>query len=74
MSQNEVHAITEVEISSTVHEFAWQGSFQNVSKWLEYAKTYAGRAPNLLVGNKCDLDSERVVDYLRARVKYCAVG
>ena len=37
------------------------------SGWSMQKRMRPGRAP-------CDLDNERVVDYLRARVKYCAVG
>jgi Ras-related protein Rab-1A len=44
-------------------------SFNNVHKWLEEIDLYANEnVKKLLVGNKCDLTAERVIDYAAAKV------
>lgn len=47
----------------------FQDSFSNVKQWLEEIDRYACDNVNkLLVGNKCDLTTKKVVDYTTANV------
>ena len=46
-----------------------QESFNNVKQWLEEIERYAcENIPKLLVGNKSDLVSRKVVDFSTAKV------
>ena len=46
-----------------------QESFSNLKQWLEEIDRYACDNVNkLLVGNKCDLSTKKVVDYATAKV------
>ena len=45
-----------------VYDVTEQKSFNNITKWLKEIDTFAGpHVQKLLVGNKCDLESERTV-------------
>ncbi|CAF3336246.1 unnamed protein product [Rotaria socialis] len=51
-----------------VFDVTKQESFDNIKMWLEEINTNATTDVNIvLVGNKCDLASERVVDYAKAK-------
>jgi len=52
-----------------VYDVTDQESFNNVKQWLNEIDRYANENVNkLLVGNKSDLTSKRVVDYQTAKV------
>jgi len=55
----------------------WQESFNNIRQWLGEIERYANENVNkLLVGNKCDMTTKKVVDYTTAKVDstlYCSV-
>jgi len=45
-----------------------KASFDNIQKWLDDIERHApGHVARLLVGNKCDLESKRMVDYFTAK-------
>jgi small GTP-binding protein len=49
-----------------VYDVTNEASFQNIRKWIQDVHTYAEQSVNLvLIGNKCDLMSKRVVDKAR---------
>ena len=52
-----------------VYDVTDQESFNNVKQWLNEIDRYANENVNkLLVGNKSDLTSKKVVDYATAKV------
>ncbi len=55
-----------------VYDVTDQESFNNVKQWLNEIDRYANESVNkLLVGNKSDLTSKKVVDYQTAKVRIC---
>ena len=51
-----------------------QESFTNVKQWLNEIDRYANESVNkLLVGNKSDLTSKKVVDYQTAKVCFTRI-
>lgn len=58
-----------LKIQQVVYDVTDQESFNNVKQWLNEIERYASENVNkLLVGNKCDLESQRVVSYETAKV------
>lgn len=55
--------------SSLILCFHTQESYSNIKQWLQEIDRYANENVNkLLVGNKCDLTTKKVVDYTTAKV------
>ena len=56
--------------SQVVYDVTDMESFNNVKQWLNEIDRYANENVNkLLVGNKSDLTSKKVVDYATAKVR-----
>lgn len=61
--------------SQVVYDVTDQESFNNVKQWLGEIDRYANENVNkLLVGNKSDLTSKKVVDYQTAKVRRLAAA
>lgn len=60
-------------VAQVVYDVTDQESFNNVKQWLNEIDRYANENVNkLLVGNKSDLTSKKVVDYQTAKVGLAA--
>lgn len=58
-----------------VYDVTDQESFNNVKQWLNEIDRYASDSVNkLLVGNKCDLTSKKVVSYETGKVRLQGVA
>ena len=54
---------------AVVYDVTDANSFQNVKQWLQEIERYASENVNkLLIGNKCDLNDKRAVNYDQAKV------
>lgn len=58
-----------------IYDITNQKSFDNVSKWVKEVESYASpNSKTILIGNKGDLESERIVDYSTAKKFADSVG
>jgi len=56
-----------------VYDVGSRQSFDGIQFWLDFAQSYAPKdTVKMLVGNKIDLESERVVTVAEGEVKLCA--
>ncbi|XP_030372120.1 ras-related protein Rab-43 [Scaptodrosophila lebanonensis] len=51
-----------------VYDITKRASFSNLQRWIEEVRRYtASNVPIILIGNKCDLETEREVDFEEVR-------
>ncbi|RRT40201.1 hypothetical protein B296_00058662, partial [Ensete ventricosum] len=59
-----------IKLQIIVYDITEMESFNNIKQWLSEIDRYASDSVcKLLVGNKCDLDEDRVVETEKAKVK-----
>lgn len=57
-----------VLVFTTVYDITKRSTFANLQKWIEEVRRYtASNVLIILIGNKCDLEAEREVDFEEAR-------